>query len=95
MGDSRAIGSVSEHPSDSMIQSKATQLLNNSKYGYSEQTMAQVNMEATSKVKELSRDHKPSDPIEFNRINQAGGYVYQTQTVMNNGMPTTMTHQVK
>ena len=27
VGDSRAIGSVSEHPSDSMIQSKASKLI--------------------------------------------------------------------
>ena len=48
-------------------------------------------MEATSQVKALSRDHKPSDPKEYNRIVKAGGYVYQTQTVMKNGMPTTQT----
>ena len=53
--------------------------------------MTTVNMEATSQVKPLSRDHKPSDEREFNRIMQAGGYVYQTQTVMKNGMPTTAT----
>ena len=50
-----------------------------------------VNMEATSQVKVLSRDHKPSDPMEFERIKQAGGYIYQTQTVMKNGLPTTGT----
>lgn len=52
-------------------------------------------MEATSQVQILSRDHKPSDPLEYSRISRAGGHVYQTQTVMNNGLPTTMTQQVK
>ena len=52
-------------------------------------------MEATSQVKILSRDHKPSDPLEYERICQAGGHVYQTQTVMQKGMPTTQTQQVK
>ena len=28
VGDSRAVSSISDHPSDSMIQSKATQVLN-------------------------------------------------------------------
>ena len=52
-------------------------------------------MEATSQAKPLTRDHKPSDPAEFARINAAGGYVYQTQTVMKNGLPTTQTQQVR
>jgi len=30
----------------------------------------------------MSLDHKPSEPSEFNRIVQAGGYIYQTQTIM-------------
>ena len=52
-------------------------------------------MEATSHVRQLSDDHKPSCPKEFKRINDAGGYVYQTQTVMKNGLPTTQTQQVR
>ena len=52
-------------------------------------------MEATSQVKVLSTDHKPSCPIEFKRITDAGGYIYQTQTVMKNGYPTTQTQQVR
>lgn len=28
----------------------------------------------------LSRDHKPSDVLEYNRIVKAGGQVYQTTT---------------
>ena len=67
-----------------MIQAKATQAIEQT-------TNPQLMMEATSQVKQLSTDHKPSDPIEFDRINKAGGYVYQTQTVMKNGMPTTQT----
>lgn len=93
VGDSRAIGSVSEHPSHSQIESKATLALNsqhNSAVPIDPQATT-VSMEATSQVKALSRDHKPSDEREFNRIMQAGGYVYQTQTVMKNGMPTTAT----
>ena len=31
--------------------------------------MTMVSMEATSQAKALSRDHKPSDEREFNRIN--------------------------
>jgi len=91
VGDSRALGSISEHPTDSMIQSKANKALKKAL----DSALTQVNMEATSQVKALSRDHKPSDPKEFARIEQAGGHVYQTQTVMNKGMPTTQTHQVK
>ena len=49
----------------------------------------QFSMEATSKVKALSTDHKPSNADEYKRIVDNGGYVYQTQTVMKNGMPTT------
>ena len=52
-------------------------------------------MEAVSNVKQLSDDHKPSCPREFKRICDAGGYVYQTQTVMKNGLPTTQTQQVR
>ena len=74
VGDSRALSSISEHPSDSLIQTKATQALNMTEESSDQPT--QVNMEATSTVKVLSRDHKPSDPIEFNRITKAGGYIY-------------------
>ena len=91
VGDSRAIGSVSEHPSDSMIQSKASKLIKKAL----DSSMPQVSMEATSQVRVFSRDHKPSDPMEFARIEAAGGHVYQTQTVMNKGMPTTQTQQVR
>ena len=103
VGDSRAIGSVSEHPSHTMIESKATLAMNNATatpnsasaisggVAADPTTLTTVSMEATSQVKMLSRDHKPSDEREFNRIMQAGGYVYQTQTVMKNGMPTTAT----
>jgi protein phosphatase 2C family protein 2/3 len=55
----------------------------------------QFQMEATSKARALSTDHKPSNPDEYKRIVTNGGYVYQTQTVMKNGMPTTQTQQVK
>ena len=51
VGDSRALGSVSEHPSDSMIQSKATQAINERQ---NHQSTPQVQMEATSHVKQLS-----------------------------------------
>jgi len=74
VGDSRALGSISEHPTDSMIQSKANKALKKAL----DSALTQVNMEATSQVKALSRDHKPSDPKEFARIEQAGGHVYQT-----------------
>ena len=88
VGDSRAIGSVSEHPSDSFIQQKAVQALSSTE-SLGIQSTPQVQMEATSHVRQLSNDHKPSCPNEFKRINDAGGYVYQTQTVMKNGLPTT------
>ena len=52
-------------------------------------------MEAVSNVRQLSTDHKPSCPSEFQRITEAGGYVSQTQTVMKDGYPTTFTQQVK
>lgn len=39
----------------------------------------------------LSKDHKPSDPDEYNRIIAAGGQVYQTTTATSstdvNGKP--------
>ena len=34
-----------------------------------------------SRMTALSRDHKPSDVDEYNRIIKAGGQVYQTTTV--------------
>ena len=93
VGDSRALGSISEHPSDSMIQTKASQAFNSN--DCAPEHVAQVNMDATSTVKALSRDHKPSDPLEFERITKAGGYIYQTQTIMKNGYPTVGTQQVR
>jgi len=74
VGDSRALGSISEHPSDSMIQSKATQAISTGKNLAN--TMTLLSMEATSQVKEMSQDHKPSCPREYERIHKAGGYVY-------------------
>ena len=47
VGDSRALSSISEHPSDSMIQTKASQVLNTAADG-SADNLTQVNMEATS-----------------------------------------------
>ena len=88
VGDSRAMGSVSEHPSESLIHEKAAEALNSTEKLLSTPKMQ---MEATSNVKQLSNDHKPSCQSEFKRINDAGGYVYQTQTVMKNGLPTTQT----
>jgi len=76
VGDSRAIGSISEHPSDSMIQMKANQAFNQN--GKPNNSVTLLSIEASSQVKAFSRDHKPSDPIEFERIAKAGGYVYQT-----------------
>ena len=76
VGDSRALGSVSEHPSDSMIQTKANQAFD--KNGKPNNSVTQLSVEASSQVKVLSRDHKPSDPLEFERIMKAGGYIYQT-----------------
>lgn len=32
---------------------------------------------------DLSSDHKPSEASEFRRIEAAGGYIYQTHSVMN------------
>jgi len=29
-----------------------------------------------SEVKQISHDHKPSDPNEFYRLMKAGGYIY-------------------
>jgi len=84
VGDSRAIASISEHPSDSVIHAKASLMLKEVENG-------SLQMEATSRVVQLSTDHKPSDPGEFKRIMENGGYIYQTQTVMKNGMPTTQT----
>ena len=34
---------------------------------------------------DLSHDHKPSDHAEFRRIEAAGGHIYQTHSVINNG----------
>lgn len=43
----------------------------------------------------MSVDHKPSEPSEFLRIVQAGGYIYQTQTIMKQGIPTNQVQQVR
>lgn len=48
-----------------------------------------------SECKQLSRDHKPSDQLEFFRLQKAGGYIYQTQTIIKNSVPTNQVHQVK
>ena len=32
---------------------------------------------------DLSEDHKPSEPLEFKRIETAGGYIYQTHSILN------------
>jgi serine/threonine protein phosphatase PrpC len=83
VGDSRALASISEFPTDSQIyraQKEADRA-----------NLDVLHMEATSCVRQMTHDHKPSDPNEFYRILQAGGHVYQTQTVMKNGMPTTQT----
>lgn len=38
---------------------------------------------------DLSEDHKPSELSEFKRIEAAGGYIYQTHSVLNpSGYPT-------
>lgn len=48
-----------------------------------------------SECKQISRDHKPSDPQEFYRLQKAGGYIYQTQTIIRNSVPTNQVHQVR
>jgi serine/threonine protein phosphatase PrpC len=32
---------------------------------------------------DLSQDHKPSEAFEFRRIENAGGHIYQTHSVIN------------
>ena len=41
---------------------------------------AVLSSEGGSVVEPLSRDHKPSDPLERERIHSAGGQIYQTAT---------------
>ncbi len=77
VGDSRALGSISDHPSDSMIVNKVNLALE-SREDHKEDRTTNIDMEVTSQVQMLSRDHKPSDPIEYKRICDSGGYVYQT-----------------
>lgn len=48
-----------------------------------------------SQVNQITKDHKPSEPEEFQRIVAAGGYIYQTQTIIKNGFPTSQVMQVK
>lgn len=70
VGDSRALTSESVFPTDSQIyRAHANPNRTN---------MDVLHMEATSSVKQMSHDHKPSDPGEFYRIIEAGGHVYQT-----------------
>lgn len=48
-----------------------------------------------SQCKQMTKDHKPADPTEFFRITKVGGYIYQTQTIIKNSMPTNQVHQVR
>jgi len=80
VGDSRAVASVSEFPSQSSMQARGA--------GQPADSKGFVHVEVTSQVKQVSNDHKPSDLSEFKRIVSAGGHVYQTQTIMKHGMPT-------
>jgi len=73
VGDSRAIGSESLHPSDSFIHATASKALQGST---EHMPTPKMQMEATSNVRQLSDDHKPSCPREFKRITDAGGYIY-------------------
>ena len=40
---------------------------------------AVMSVELGRKAVQLSRDHKPLDEIEYKRINEAGGKIYQTK----------------
>jgi len=40
---------------------------------------AVMSVELGKKAVQLSRDHKPLDEIEYKRINEAGGKIYQTK----------------
>ena len=71
VGDSRAISSISQVPSQDEIHQKAIRNGNIDDNG-----LLKYEIEATSIVVQMSTDHKPSDASEFKRINDAGGYVY-------------------
>jgi hypothetical protein len=66
VGDSRALCSESVFPSDSQIYQAQS----------SASSLNVLQMEAHSSVRQMSHDHKPSDPAEFYRIVDAGGHVY-------------------
>ena len=43
-----------------------------------------LSMENGKKYVEVTKDHKPNFPNEIKRIKKYGGYIYQTETVINN-----------
>lgn len=55
---------------------------------------ALMSRDSGKEIKALTKDHKPMEPTEYQRITSNGGKIYQSQTVFKGNNPTPIIQQV-